>query len=198
MKIGIVLLCGLALLAPALAQDRGTEFTPTTPQTPVASTQYRYAPDVQLMVDGSYRAEVRRRDTVTGRVDIAWSSAPYVTKTDAMREACTTIRTIYDPNRFCPPALQQPSIAAGAADFKKVSSGPNAHKPLAQRAADPGTQSKRTTARRPAESALSGYEVPGCAFYSLDGTRVVQHCPSADAPGTRPFWYFDMAYPYFQ
>jgi hypothetical protein len=169
MKTPIVLLCSLALLAPAVAQNRGTGPTPITPQTPVASTRYRYSPDAQLMADGRYRAEVRRRDAATGRDDIAWNSAPYLTMTDAMREACTTIQSLYDPNRSCPHAQQK-------------------------NATDHDTQVKRTMVRRPAASALSGYEVHGCAFYALVGTKVVQHCPSTGTPGTRPFWYNNDAF----
>jgi curved DNA-binding protein CbpA len=138
--------------------------------------------DARLIADGRYRPEVRRRDAATGRDDIAWNSAPYLTKTDAMREACTTIQNpSTDPNRSCPHAKQPQSIAApGAANAKK--------------ATDHETQIKRIMAGRPAASPLSGYEVHGCAFYALVGTKVVQHCPSAGTPGTRPFWYNNDAF----
>jgi hypothetical protein len=194
-ETSFVLLCGLAVVAPALAQNRGAEPMPATPQTPVASTQYRYSPDAQLMADGRYRAEVRRQNAATGQDEIAWSSAPYSTMTDAMREACTTIQTTYDPNRSCRPAQQQQSTAPpGAGDAKKATSVPEVRKLVAKKAMDPENQVKRTTAGRPAASPFSGYEVPGCAFYALVGTRVVQHCPRAGASDSKPFWYNNDAF----
>jgi hypothetical protein len=195
MKSPLVLLCGLVLLAPAFAQSRDTEATAITPQTPVASIQYRYSPNAQPIGDGTYRAEVRRRDIATGHDDIAWSSVPYATMTDAMREACIKIQNIYDPNRFCPPAQQQRSIATpSSANTKKVTSAPHAGTLVAKKATDPEPQAKRTMARRPASSVVSGYEIPGCTFYDLVGARVVQRCPSAGTSGTRPYWYNNDAF----
>jgi hypothetical protein len=186
MKSPLVLLYGLALLAPAFAQSRGTDLTPMPPETPVASTEYRYTWHAPRMANGRYRAEVWRRDAATGRDEIAWSSAPYLTMTEAMREACTTIQTIYDPNRLCPRTQQQQAmVAPRAADAKKLIAGPEKRKPVAKKTTDPEGRAGRTMARRPA----SGYEIPGCTFYALLGTKVEQHCPSAGTPGTKPFWY---------
>jgi hypothetical protein len=43
-------------------------------------------------------------------------------------------------------------------------------------------------------SPVSGYQVRGCAFYTLVNGRVVQRCPSEGAPGTKPFWYNEDAF----
>jgi hypothetical protein len=63
-------------------------------------------------------------------------------------------------------------------------------------AAKPGPNAavKDAKAKRGPVTALSGYEVPGCAFYALEYGKVVQRCPSEGSPGTRPFWHNEDAF----
>jgi hypothetical protein len=60
-----------------------------------------------------------------------------LTKTDAMREACTTIQTIYDP-----------MVDPRAADAKKVTLRPEKRKPVTKKTTDPVLVTMSLTCRR--------------------------------------------------
>jgi len=173
MKSPVALLLGMTLITPAFAQA-----PPLAPS--AANTSVRYAPNAQRQGDGQYRAEVRRGGSAGGADEIAWSSAPHATLGDALSEACKMIETVYAPGARCP-------LPGGEA------------KKTAQPAPEAKTQPKSTAravakAKLGAVSAVSGYEVRGCAFYSLVDGRVRQRCPNEGAPGSKPFWHNDDAF----
>jgi len=173
MKSPMALLLGMSLMAPAFAQ------APLGAPAP-AMASVRYAPTAQRLGDGQFRAEVRRAGAAADQDEIAWSSAPHATLTEALREACKMIETVYAPGTRCPlpasPAKKTVQPAPAAKSAPKAASG------------------NATTAKLGAVSPVSGYEVRGCAFYSLVNGRVVQRCPSEGAPGTKPFWHNEDAF----
>lgn len=83
-----VVLCGVALITPTLAQDQ--------------SVRFQYSPIARLTNGGQYRAEVWRRDVATGREDLAWSNHDlHAGAAKAMDDACTSLRTYYDASFSC-------------------------------------------------------------------------------------------------
>ena len=82
-KTLLLMATGLALTAPALAQERAADF--------------EYSPIVRLMRTGQFQAEVWRRDLRTDQSDLAWSTRElYPTAAAAMIEACTSVRKNFD------------------------------------------------------------------------------------------------------
>jgi hypothetical protein len=169
MKSLMALLLGMTLIAPAFAQAPAAAPSP-------ASTGLRYAPKAQRLGDGQFRAEVRRGDAD----EVAWSSAPHATLGAALGEACKMIETVYAPGTRCPLPGSEPRKGAPPASEAKT-------QPKLTRA-------NAGKAKRGVVSAVSGYEVRGCAFYSLVDGKVVQRCPSEGSPGTKPFWYNEDAF----
>ena len=93
---GLLVLCGLGLSAPALAQQTDAAF--------------EYSPVARLLQNGQYRAEVWRRDVTADRGEIAWSDAePTATAATAIAEACTALTQNFDPAFHCPRAVAAPS-----------------------------------------------------------------------------------------
>jgi hypothetical protein len=88
---GLLVLCGLGLSVPALAQQ--------------AHSAFEYSPVARLLQNGQYRAEVWRRDVYADRSEIAWSEAePSLTAVMAITEACASIKQNFDPSFHCPHA----------------------------------------------------------------------------------------------
>lgn len=86
----VALLCGL-LAASAFAQQQESAF--------------EYSPVARLMHDGSFRAEVWRREIATDRSDLAWSSnEPSPTAAVAASEACRSLQQNFDAGFVCPTA----------------------------------------------------------------------------------------------
>ncbi len=178
MKSPFVLLIGMALVGPALAQQPPSP--PAPPLAAAAGGAVRYVPNAQRLADGQYRAEVRRNNGAPGADEIAWSSAPHANAPEAIKEACKMIETVYAPGARC---------QAGAVASKKAM--------LPPRQAKPGPKPATTTAavkKVGIVSQVSGYEVRGCAFYALVDGKVVQRCPSEGSPGTKPFWHNEDAF----
>jgi len=174
MKSPLCLLLSLALLLTALATARA--------QDPAAATvAARYTPGAQRLDSGQYGAEVRR--AVLDSDEVAWSSAPYATMAEALREACRMIETVYQPGSPCPaaPVAGANQMAAHTPERGKPPPVATAPKPAANADA-------KSKIKAPQRSAMSGYQVPGCPFYALVNGKVVQRCPLDGSPGTRPFW----------
>ena len=88
---GLVVLCGLGLSVPALAQQ--------------ADLAFEYSPVARFLQNGQYRAEVWRRDVFSDRSEIAWSEAePTFTAAMAVTQACASINQNFDPSFHCPRA----------------------------------------------------------------------------------------------
>jgi hypothetical protein len=84
----LVLTCGLAWAAPAIAEEGGTAF--------------EYSPIARLVQGGQYRAEVWRREVATDSSDVAWSDSelsPSAAK--AIGEACVALQKNFDPDFAC-------------------------------------------------------------------------------------------------
>jgi hypothetical protein len=173
MKSPMFLLLSVILIAPASAQQLPAS-SPASAAAKIGTLQY--APAAHRLPAGNYRAEVRRGDAAAGADEVAWSSAPHATLSDALREACKMIETVYAPGMRCPPA---PVTSA-----KKTLANATVRKPMVKTAA--ANSAKRTDV---ATSPVSGYEVRGCAFYALVNNKVVQRCPAEGGPGTKPFWH---------
>ena len=174
MNMLVALLLGLALTAPAFAQER-----PAPAAATLATGTVHYSASAQRLPDGQFRAEVRRGKA--GSEEIAWSSAPHATLPEAVKEACKMIEAVYAPGTPCP-------TAANASSKKTPVLGTESKPPAKTVAGSAGK------AKLGAAMPVSGYEVRGCAFYALVDGRVVQRCPSDGAPGTKPFWYNEDAF----
>ena len=198
MKWLSVMLWGLALITPALAQDQ--------------RAQSAYSASAQLMNDGQYRAEVWRRDGATGHNELAWSNATtHATMTKAMDEACTALKEFYDPSTSCGRAARDGAardrqaerlVEKPAADGQAKSRVPDRQTvvaaPKKELAPDrPARVLPRKEAKAPlpvvsvkplASPPASGYQVGGCPYYTLVEGRVVQRCTIAGRPGGRDFW----------
>jgi hypothetical protein len=177
MKNAFVLLIGIALVGPALAEQPPSPPAPSSAE--AGNGSVRYAPNAERLADGQYRAEVRRNNGAPGADEIAWSSAPHASAPEAIKEACKMIEMVYVPGTRCP--------TAAVASKKAI-----------QRPAQAKAATKPATATAVKKvgviSQVSGYEVRGCAFYALVAGKVVQRCPSEGAPGTKPFWYNEDAF----
>jgi hypothetical protein len=173
MKSLMALLLGMTLIAPAFAQA-----PPAAPS--AANTSLHYAPKAQRLGDGQFRAEVWRGGAVGNADEVAWSSAPHATLGVALGEACKMIETVYAPGTRCP--------LPGSVGKKGAQPAPEAN------AHPKSTRGNAAKAKLGAVSAASGYEVRGCAFYSLVDGKVVQRCPSEGSPGTKPFWHNEDAF----
>ena len=201
MKWLSVMLWGLALITPALAQDQ--------------RAQSAYSASAQLMNDGQYRAEVWRRDGATGRNELAWNNAAtHATMTKAMDEACTALKQFYDPTASCTRAARdgaaqdrqvERSVEKPAADGQAKARVPDRHTVVAapkkalapdrparmipRKEAGAPLAAKEVVSVKPLVSPpASGYQVGGCPYYTLVEGRVVQPCTIAGRPGERGFW----------
>ena len=124
---GLLVLCGLGLSAPALAQQ--------------ADLAFEYSPVARLLQNGQFRAEVWRRDIATDRIENAWNDAePALTAAVAITAACASIKQNFDPSFRCsraatpapyegatvkgpsPPAQRKPPIVRTSAYPSRVTS----------------------------------------------------------------------------
>src|SRR5690349_14771687 len=119
MKNAFVLLIGIALVGPALAQQPPSPPAPSSAE--AGNGSVRYAPNAERLADGQYRAEVRRNNGAPGADEIAWSSAPHASAPEAIKEACKMIEMVYVPGTRCPAAavaskkaIQRPAQAKAA------------------------------------------------------------------------------------
>jgi hypothetical protein len=95
----LVLTCGLAWAAPALAEEGGAAF--------------EYSPIARLVQGGQFRAEVWRRDAATDSSDVAWSDSELSpTAAKAIVEACAALQKNFDPGFAC--SVHQGSVAEAA------------------------------------------------------------------------------------
>jgi hypothetical protein len=143
----VALLCGLFATASAFAQQQESAF--------------EYSPVARLMHDGSFRAEVWRRELATDRSDLAWSSnEPSLTAAVAASEACRSLQQNFDATFACPAAgsaapqgqsrersPEKSAVRAGAA--AAAGKGPPA--PAARKA--PMAQAPRPPASNPGAAA---------------------------------------------
>ena len=107
----LVLTCGLAWTAPAIAEDGATAF--------------EYSAVARLVQGGQFQAEVWRRDVATDSNDVAWTDTELSpTAAKAIGEACAALQKNFDPNISC---STQPASIADAAKPKvltKALAGP--------------------------------------------------------------------------
>jgi hypothetical protein len=112
----LVLTCGLAWAAPALAEEGGTAF--------------EYSPIARLVQGGQYRAEVWRRDVSTDSSDVAWSDSELTpSAAKAIGEACVALQKNFNPGFVC--SVHQGSVAEAAKPkvvTKALTGLPPAHK----------------------------------------------------------------------
>jgi hypothetical protein len=95
----LVLTCGLAWAAPALAEE--------------VAAAFEYSPVARLVQGGQFRAEVWRRDVATDSSDVAWSDAELSpTAAKAIGEACAALQKNFDPDFAC--SLHQGSVSLAA------------------------------------------------------------------------------------
>jgi len=96
---GLVLACGLAWTAPALAEDGAAAF--------------EYSPVARLVQGGQFQAEVWRRDVATDSSEVAWSDSELsATAAKAIGEACAALQKNFDPGFSC--AAHQAAVAEAA------------------------------------------------------------------------------------
>jgi hypothetical protein len=91
----LVLMCGLAWTAPALAEDGAAAF--------------EYSAVARLVPGGQFQAEVWRRDLATDGSDVAWTDTELSpTAAKAIGEACVALQKNFDPSFSC--STQQGSV----------------------------------------------------------------------------------------
>jgi hypothetical protein len=146
---GFLVLCGLSLSVPAMAQQ--------------ADATFEYSPVARLLKSGQYRAEVWRRDIGADRSEIAWSdSEPAPTAAMAIAEACESLKQSFNPAFHCPhiatPVPREPAAPmAYAAPKVSIAKGP-------PRPTDPTVGGSKTSTPPPTAPATT----PGAP--SNDGT----------------------------
>ena len=96
----LVLTCGLAWTAPALAED--------------AAAAFEYSAVARLVQGGQFQAEVWRRDVATDGTDVAWTDTELSpTAAKAIGEACAALQKNFDPSFSCL-THQQASVTEAA------------------------------------------------------------------------------------
>jgi hypothetical protein len=105
----LVLTCGLAWTAPALAED--------------AAAAFEYSAVARLVPGGQFQAEVWRRDLATDGSDVAWTDTELSpTAAKAIAEACAALQKNFEPSFSC--STQSVTEAAKPKVLTKALAGP--------------------------------------------------------------------------
>lgn len=182
----VAMLCGLMLTTPVAARDQRAEV--------------QHSPVARLMSSGHFSAEVWRRNIATGQDELAWSNAePHATAAKAMAEACAMLK-LYDAAMACPreaASADRQGVTATKVSARDRQDAPAAKKAvgsdrqaavMAKKPTAPIVKQKPWSVRPLGPAPLSGYEVPGCAYYSLEEGKVVERCTVTGSANGKNFW----------